>query len=1065
MKIKNNLSFSAGVLVLATLFSLTAYSEPLSYQETRRGDYFYLNPFAHKPETPAEHWEYASALEEKGDLKDARKQFDILVKRWPESPQAASAKQKVADLYFETGDYKEAFEAYKQLIKEYYTGITDYDRVLERMKTIAEEEMTRRRMKWLFGGYRAPERAIPYFETILKNAPQWDEAPEMQYEIGEAYRKNDELEMAIVAYAAVEYRYPDNPMAEKAAFAKIQTLKKLVEETPYSVDIRERAELAVGIFPELYPESEHLAEVNAFAEELRERAAQHNYEIGEFYERVPRPAQTNAAVIYYQKTVDEYGGTDVAETSADRLRVLLPVHGATAVAAKDGASPEASAEKKSSLAAAEASDDVPSGPVEAGPLPERITTDDEAIEVMADRMEYQGDLMVAEGNVSIQQEGASLQADRVTVNPETGEITAAGNIVMLREGSRWEGRNLVYNYKTREGTFGESRLFFDPAYITAGSSERVSTNEFLMRDVTMTTCEGTDPIVYAKADEVRVTDNGEPGDPFIRAKNITFYIGPVPVFYTPVWQRHLGYRVFTYTLGTGGRLGGFFLGRAELHPTDWLESNTHFDLYTKRGVGVGQDFDWVTPNGSGYIKTYYIHDQDPHEDDDLTASERALIDSDRYRVKFGHREQLAEETYFATRLNWLSDPFVIEDFFSDEFQHEPNPENFAVLQHSSETYAIGLRVDRRLNDFYTTVERIPELTADWYRSQLGETPFYFESENSVGFYERLGAETNLPPVAPIQDYRSARLDTYNRVFLPLRYNNVLNVIPYAGYRGTWYSETATGAGDANWRNVFEAGVETAFKAYKPLSDKTSFFGEGLRHVVEPYVEYTWRSKPNLRPTDLYQFDGTPSAIYGRSRWDEFENIDEFDKRNAVRFGLRNFLQTRRGDNRIVNLLDADIYTAYRFEPLPGQNEMAPLVADAELHLTDQFSVLGDLAYDWHTHDLTPANARVRWVTDDLSEYTLGYRYRQPVDPQDPIGNRSLLTASALLWPNSKWFYEFGVRYDSRHEEWEDRRILINRRFDCIGMGLGLKVDEDDEFQFWMQLWLTAFEKPETHLGR
>ena len=83
MKINHHLSFSAGIFALVILFSLTAYSEPLPYEESRRGNYFYFNPFAHRPETPAEHWDYASALEEKGKLKNALKQFNDLINLLP----------------------------------------------------------------------------------------------------------------------------------------------------------------------------------------------------------------------------------------------------------------------------------------------------------------------------------------------------------------------------------------------------------------------------------------------------------------------------------------------------------------------------------------------------------------------------------------------------------------------------------------------------------------------------------------------------------------------------------------------------------------------------------------------------------------------------------------------------------------------------------------------------------------------------------------------------------------------------------------------------------------------
>ena len=1028
----------------------------MPYRETQRGNYLYLNPFSQKPSTAQEHWDHAEALRERGQLKRARKEFEIFVKRWPGSVQAAAASQAVADIYFEQGKNSKAFKAYEELVQQYYTGITDYDTVLDRQHTAAEHEMNRKRMRWLFGGYRAPERAVPYFESIIRNAPQWDRAPEMQYTIGRAYHENKDYELAVVAYATVEYRYPDSPYAEKAAVAKLESLKALVDVRPYSLEIREQAQMSAGLFPELYPDSPDRDAVAAFAAELHSASASYNYEIGQFYERVPRPAQTESAAIYYRKVIRNYGDTDQASQSADRLRVIL----------HDDEGPQDGVVIESAVAAAQVLDvDGESGggslpmiasgkagmPVETKELPERTATDESAVEITADRMEYAGDLLIGEGNVAFQQAGASLQADRVTVDQKSGIITASGNILMIRDGSRWEGQDLVYNYKTREGTFGESFMFFDPVYITAGTTERISTNEYVMRDVMMTTCEGADPIVYARAKEVRVLDEDKPGGVFIKAKHVTFYAGPVPVFYTPVWQRHLGYRVFTFTVGYGGRLGAFVMGSANLRPTDWLRTGTHVDLYSKRGVGLGQDFKWTTPNGAGEIRTYYINDRDAQSDDD-SLYPPDFIDSRRYRVKLAHREQLTDETYFSTRFNLLSDPEIIEDFFNDEFRHEVNPENFAVVQHVTGDYAASARIDRSLNDFYTTVERIPELTYDWYRARVGDSPFYFESENNIAFLEKLHAETNRPPVLRDDNYRSARIDSYNQIFLPLRFKEFFNVIPRAGYRGTWYSETATGASDANLRNIFEAGVLTSFKAHKTLTEKSAFFGTGLRHTVEPYADYLYRAEPNLKPADLHRFD----------------SVDELGEQNAVRFGMRNYLQTKRGQKRIVNFLDSDIYTTYRLDPqsdavLFGQpapeRDFGPLVADAEMSVTDNFFIQGDLRYDWHTHELTPGNARLRFVSADQSEYALGYRYRN-----DSFADRSLLTASAKLFPNDKWSYEFFASYDGKHEEWYERKILVNRRFDCVGMGVGLKVDEDDEVQFWMQFWLTAFDKPATHLG-
>ncbi|MBM4153046.1 MAG: outer membrane protein assembly factor BamD, partial [Kiritimatiellaceae bacterium] len=742
---------------------------------------------------------------------------------------------------------KKSFTAYEELIKQYYTSIKDYDAILDQQYELAYKEMTRKRLRWLFGGYRAPERAVPLYESILQNAPQWNRAPEMQYMIGQAYQKNDDPSMAVVAYSTVEYRYPNSPYAEKAATSKLDSYKALVEDIPYSESIREQAKLSSDLFLEMYPKSSYCPTAEAFGVELHNLAAKHTYEIGEFYERIPRPPKKNSAALYYNKVTNNYPTTTYATTSANRLRVLLPggdvmladgtkapigseTNGTeTSAAVAGGTATGSNASASSSVAGTTGSN---ASTVETRPLPERTTTDDKAIEITADRLEYVGDLLVGEGNVSVQQKGTSLQADKVVVNHETGEIKANGNIKVIREGSRWEGQELVYNYKTKEGTFGKSFLYFEPAYITAESTERISTNEVLLRNATITTCSGDNPAVHAKAKQIRILDENKPSGIYIDAKDVTFYTGPVPIFYTPIWRRHLGQRIFSFKYGYSSDMGAFVLSSAELHPTDWLTSKTHVDGYSERGVGVGQDFKWKSPTGRGAIETYFINDSDPHNDNDY-AGEDELIDRERYRVRLTHREDFNPETYLATKVNKLSDPGVTRDFFEDEYREAVNPENYTVVQRSTEDYAASVRVDQRMDDFYTAVNRLPEVTYDKYRTRVGDSPFFFESENNASFLQQKYGETNVyvGMTNMPSDYESARMDTHNQVFLPLRFKDFFNVIPRAGHQGTWYSDTVDG--DADLRNMLEAGTLTSFKSYKTMTEKSGFFGTGLRHTVEP----------------------------------------------------------------------------------------------------------------------------------------------------------------------------------------------------------------------------------------
>jgi TolA-binding protein/lipopolysaccharide export system protein LptA len=794
------------------------------------GNYTYLNPFAHKPATEQGHWDYAQKLRKKGKESAALKQFEIFTKRWPKSLKLAEAQLAIGNIYYNQKKFKKAFDAYEILIQRYYTAIRGYDQVLNRQLMIAQNEADRRRMAWLFGGYTSPKRAVPYFESILQNAPQWERAPELQYRIGQAYFDDEDYAEAVAAFTAVEYRYPESPFAEKAAFEKVNSLRELVRKTPNSLDIREEATTAAKLFPVMYPDSENRSEVERFYEALRTSSARMLYEIGSFYERVPEGDRTKSALVYYRKIINEYGGTDSAELAADRLRVLLPVEPSAQPAEikKVVETPaETEAEPVVMTSADLASEQIEEDYVPPE-LPERMAEDPEAIEVTADRMEYQGTLLVAEGNVAIQQEGASLRADRVQVDYNTGEVRASGHVVFLRENTIWKGSDLVYNYKTKEGDFGRSSIYFDPVYITAEETKRLSDKEFLMRDAHITTCTGDKPVVYAKAGEVRVVnDDHENGGTLIHAKRVTFYIRDIPVFYVPVWKRHLGYRMFSSRVGHGSRFGFFIQSRMTIHPTDWLSTTTHLDYYTDRGVGLGQDLAWtvketvedgtVAAKGSGYLQTYYISDDDPYDSLE-TVAEQALVNSDRYRVKLGHQQELDDETYFITKIDYHSDPYVLEDFFRDEFRTTANPENYAVVQRSTDEYAAGLRVDKRLNDPYTTVDRFPELDFDWYRSALNGSNLYFENKTALSHLKKQYGEIDRVAGTAFADYDSVRFDTYNQLFVPMRVNEYYTLIPRAGYRGTWYSDK--GAASEHLRHSIEAGAMISTKAYKTLTEKS-----------------------------------------------------------------------------------------------------------------------------------------------------------------------------------------------------------------------------------------------------
>jgi outer membrane protein assembly factor BamD (BamD/ComL family) len=290
------------------------------YVAEEKGRATWRTTFDKRMHTPEEQWDYANKLRENGRLKKADRLMLYLVNRWPNSKEAPAAQRARADMFYERGENKKAFEAYQYLIDNYSSRMKDYNSVLEAQFKIAVEFMEKRRMRWLFGGYKSPEYAVDYFEQIIRNGPQWEKATKAQFLIGQAYQRADELENAIAAYGVLLYRYPESPLAEDAAWQRILSLDELRKEYPNNLDILDKIVLATTVFLSTYPETERRDEVIQLRNSLYEVKAQKAFDIGVFYEKVPK--NSKAALLSYQKMIEEYPKSRLVPDAQERIAEL-----------------------------------------------------------------------------------------------------------------------------------------------------------------------------------------------------------------------------------------------------------------------------------------------------------------------------------------------------------------------------------------------------------------------------------------------------------------------------------------------------------------------------------------------------------------------------------------------------------------------------------------------------------------------------------------------------------------------------------------------------------------------
>ena len=683
------------------------------------------------------------------------------------------------------------------------------------------------------------------------------------------------------------------------------------------------------------------------------------------------------------------------------------------------------------------------------------------IETNADELDYDKEKgrITASGHVVITYGTDELRADRVLINTETGDAYALGNVVIKRKGmADLKSAKVQYNFRTRRSTMDDPEIHIEPFHVAAKKITRAGQNEYVLHNAKVTTCSHPDPHTHYHFSAKRVTV--VPGE-YLKTKGAVLSVGRIPVFYVPYWRRNLNTESgFRFLPGYRSRFGGY-LYSSYYHPIgESVKAEHHIDYRSERGFALGEDLDWHTGTSIGRLRLYYLNDDEPMTDHDIASG--MDIDNQRYRIKFEHNQTFDERTLLQLKANYLSDSKVIEDFFDREYRRERQPENYASLSHRGNLYSITALANTRLNDFYSNVNRLPELALNFTRTQIGNSSFYYESYTSGSELEKVWQDGS-----DESDYSSLRFDTRHMVYQPRRYLGWLNFVPRAGYRGTYYSDTAIHTttedivttsftnsatsvvstqtstnmldqianGPGKMRNIFELGAELSFKAFRTFSDGSK------RHIVEPYLNYTFSMDPSVEASELYQFD----------------NIDTLGEINQTRIGIRNKIQNKI-NGRPNDLADINIYTTLKFNTEDDEDVFDILHLDSDFYPTRWLYLNLYGSYSVAESVLETFNTRFYLKRIGMWQARLEHRYRD--------NDSNLLSGVITLHANSRWAFNTFGRYEFEESRAEEVGGYIEHKLDCIGMRLGGSVlpgytrtdgtEEDDEYRVMVTVWLTAF---------
>ena len=666
--------------------------------------------------------------------------------------------------------------------------------------------------------------------------------------------------------------------------------------------------------------------------------------------------------------------------------------------------------------------------------------------------------------------GVQIYADKALADTKSKLIHLQGNVQIFQNSLYYRGEKASYNYGDKKMNTTGMKVSIDPIIMQAediSSYTRKGKTYYIGRNAGITTHDVEHPNYWMRSKKITIYPDNK-----VVFNNVKLYAGDTPIFWLPYLSqpldKDLGYH---FTPGGRSNWGPFLMNRygmmigGEIDPetgdreNSWLLAQWLFDIRALRGLGVGADFfdqRQKANSNLGWLKLYYANDLDPSRT--RSGLTRGFVNEDRYRIEFKNRfehKSVAGATFYTdVNLTWLSDRFYLEDFEPRTYTYNPQPDNTIGFFRKDNTSLAGIYTRIKLNDFYQTDSRLPEIFYEQVKRPVFNTNILHQGSTSLGFYREDIADFKRPLLSAERatllpgDPRIAEIDSllakrdfirfhtmqqFSRPFTPV---DGITLTPKLGFGYTHYWNE--GASNRNLgRRHFFAGIDSSMKFTRhfPNLQSKKWGINQLMHVVQPYVNLSVVSTNELDSSFTRIDRLTPTTRPRSIDVGTFSAIDDLNNWAIARIGVRNQLLTKR-DGGSHPWLTTDTYLDYFFNDPELDRNFSNLYNDiywnpvpwVALSVETQFPIAGTGS------GFTEFATGLKFMPNENWEFDIHYRF---LDNHPTLVDSNRIDLRAYTRLNEKWGFDFYQQYELDDNTLETQQYNIHRDFDSWIMSFGV----------------------------
>jgi outer membrane protein assembly factor BamD len=279
----------------------------------------WINPKWAVKDTPQEQFDWAMKLYASKDYKKAADEFQKLVRYYPQAELAAEALYYAGKSHEGIEEYEQAFDAYQKAI-ETYPFSKRLEEMTELQYEIANKFYLGEKVKlWGIPTFPSVFKAIEMYQKVIDNAPYGKFAEQALYKMGECFKKAGDYQQARLTFQKLVDEHPESKLAEEANFQVGLCASRASLKPSYDQSETDSALQEIEDFAKRHPESKLTGEADKMRLSLREKKAQSDYDIAEFYWK---QKQYESAGVYYKSIVDSLPDTNIAKMAQQRLDII-----------------------------------------------------------------------------------------------------------------------------------------------------------------------------------------------------------------------------------------------------------------------------------------------------------------------------------------------------------------------------------------------------------------------------------------------------------------------------------------------------------------------------------------------------------------------------------------------------------------------------------------------------------------------------------------------------------------------------------------------------------------------